>query len=158
MRNLILSMVCGLFIFISLTVQAEIVSKPILRTTSLIETVDSYGMQQAQQHGVTVYHPTYGYAAYENIFCDAKSNYQRQFIHLVSSYCVEEGGKIEGNWCVNKQNDMPIFSAELNHYSSQCSKGYNASIIHVVEFLPSVQHDKQTQQNWLQVATAFGYH
>ncbi|EAR56865.1 hypothetical protein SKA34_05275 [Photobacterium sp. SKA34] len=158
MKSLILSVLYGAFLFSPLMIQAEIVSKPLGSTTSFIETIDSYKLSQTPQQGITVYHPVLGYANYENIVCDSKDNHQRQFLHLVSSYCLQHRGKVVDNWCVDKQNNMPLFSAELNQHSMNCRSGGNASIIHVLEFLPSVEHDQQTQQNWLQVATAFGYY
>ncbi|PQJ62686.1 hypothetical protein [Photobacterium angustum] len=157
MKSLILSVLYGVFLLSPLMIQAEIVSKPLESTTSFIETVDNYELSQTQQQGITVYHPVLGYANYENTVCDSEDNHQQQFRRLVSSYCLQHSGKVVDNWCVDKQNNMPLFTAELNQLRTDCHSGGNASIIHVLEFLPSVEHDQQTQQSWLQVATAFGY-
>ncbi|EAS65754.1 hypothetical protein L4D04_07835 [Photobacterium angustum] len=157
MKSLILSVLYGVFLFSPLMIQAKIVSKPLESTTSFIETVDSYESSQTQQQGITVYHPVLGYANYENIVCDSNDNHQRELRHLVTSYCLKHSGKLVNNWCVDTQSNMPLFNAELNQHTMDCHLGGNASIIHVLEFLPSTEHEQQTQQSWLQVATAFGY-
>lgn len=157
MKSLILSVLYGVFLFSPLMIKAKIVSKPLESTTSFIETVDSYESSQTQQQGITVYHPVLGYANYENIVCDSNDNHQRELRHLVTSYCLQHSGKLVDNWCVDTQSNMPLFNAEINQHSMDCHSGGNASLIHVLEFLPSAEHDQQTQQSWLQVATAFGY-
>ena len=157
MKSLMLSVLYVVFLLSPLMIQAEIVSKPLESTTSFIEALDSYESSQIQQQGITVYHPLLGYANYENTVCDSEDNHPQQFLHLVSSYCLEHNGKVVDNWCVDKQSNMPLFTAELNQLRTDCNSGGNTSIIHVLEFLPSVEHDQQTQQSWLQVATAFGY-
>ncbi|WP_305812207.1 hypothetical protein [Photobacterium leiognathi] len=38
-----------------------------------------------------------------------------------------------------------------------CQDGEYSSIIHVLEALPSVKISAEQRNNWLQVATSFGY-
>ena len=110
-----------------------------------------------QHKGLAIYHPTLGFVNYETILCGAKDETEQAFHQLVVSVCNEQQGKMYRNWCIDKQKNTPLFHAELDGGVSRCQEGEYASIVHVLEALPSIKISAKQRNNWLQVARSFGY-
>ncbi|WP_318511675.1 hypothetical protein [Photobacterium leiognathi] len=123
---------------------------------SFVRAIES-DTQLVQNQGLAIYHPTLGFVNYETTLCGAKEKTEQAFKQLVTSVCSEQQGRVESNWCIDTKSNAPLFNAELGSFVMTCQDGEYSSIIHVLEALPSVKISSEQRNNWLQVATSFGY-
>ncbi|WP_297478843.1 hypothetical protein [uncultured Photobacterium sp.] len=127
---------------------------------SVISTTQAYINQQTvyqQPQQNIVYHPTLGYMDYQQIWCnDAHQQQTINYQRFISKVCSKRGGELINHWCILSDSHLPLFYTFIAPYDADCN-GESATIVHIMEMLPTGKKDPTVAVSWIKIAKSFGF-